>query len=298
MRVFVTGGTGFIGSAIIQDLLTAGHQVLGLARSDASAEALLKAGAEVHRGELADTTCLEDGVRACDGVIHAGYIHDFSNIAASAHIDLRAIETFGDALAGTGKPLAIASGLAHFTPGRVTMEDDAPFPNAAAGHRIPSELATRALSARGVRASVLALPPSVHGAGDHGFVSALIATARAKGVSAFIGDGGNRWPAVHRLDAARLFRRALESGVAGARYHAVHDDGVPTRDIATVIGRRLDVPVVSISVEDAPGHFGWLGGFFGIDCPASSVRTRAELGWTPTQAGLLADLDGASYFGA
>jgi nucleoside-diphosphate-sugar epimerase len=296
MRVFVTGGSGFIGSAIIRDLLGAGHQVLGLARSDASADALLSAGAHVHRGDLSDTDSLAAGASATDGVIHAGFIHDFSNIAASGRTDLRAVEALGDALAGSGKPLVVTSGLAHFTPGCVTMESDAPNTSAGASHRIPSERATLALASRGVRATVLNLPPTVHGTGDRAFVPALIATARAKGVSAYIGEGDNRWPAVHRLDAAMLFRLALEKGAAGTRYHGVQDEGIPTREIAMVIGRRLRLPVVSVAADDVNAHFGWLGAFFGFDCPASSVRTRDQLGWTPVHAGLIADLDSVRYF--
>jgi nucleoside-diphosphate-sugar epimerase len=296
MRVFVTGGTGFIGSAIIQDLLRAGHKVLGLARSDSSAAALRAAGVEVHRGELVDTESLAAGARETDGVIHAGFIHDFANIAASGRTDLRAVEALGDALAGTGKPFVVTSGLAHFAPGRVTTERDAPNTSAGAAHRIPSEVATLALASRGVRATVINLPPTVHGDGDRAFVPALIATARAKGVSAYIGDGNNRWPAVHRLDTARLFRLALENGVAGTRYHGVQDEGVPTREIAAVIGRRLNLPVVSLAADEVSAHFGWLGAFFAFDCPASSAMTREQLGWTPLQAGLIEDLERGSYF--
>jgi nucleoside-diphosphate-sugar epimerase len=296
MRIFVTGATGFIGSAIVTELLDAGHDVLGLARSDAAAEALDAAGIQAHRGSLQDLDSLRRGAAAADGVIHTAFIHDFSNIAASGETDRVAIEAMGDTLAGSGRPLVIASGTALIT-GRVATEADAADPHSAGSHRVASEIATLALASRGVRASVLRLPPTVHGNGDHGFVPALIGIARAKGVSAYVGDGCHRWAAVHRLDAARAFRLALEKGVAGERYHAVADEGVPTRDIAQVIGRHLDIPIRSTSPEEAVGHFGWLGRFFGMDCPASSTETRQRLGWRPRQPGLIPDLDGEHYFG-
>lgn len=294
MRVFVTGATGFIGSAVVQELIRSGHRVVGLARSDASADRLRALGIEFHRGSLSDPAALGAAARSCDGVIHTAFIHDdFSNMAAAGIADLRAIEAFGDALAGSGKPLVVTSGIAHLPSRRTSSEDDVPDPNGPASHRIASEAATLALSSRQVRASLIRLPPSVHGEGDHAFVPALIGVARDQGVSAFIGDGLNRWPAVHRLDAAVLFRLALENGTAGARYHGVADSGIALRDIAAVIGRRLDLPIVSRS----PEHFGWLGGFVGIDCPSSSARTQQQLQWRPRQPGLLADLDSAAYFG-
>jgi nucleoside-diphosphate-sugar epimerase len=296
MKLFVTGATGFIGSAIVHDLLAAGHQVLGLARSDAGAVALAAAGAEVHRGDLGDLDSLARGAAAADGVIHTAFVHDFTKLAAAGATDLAAVEALGAALVGSGRPLVVTSGLAHFVGGRITTEDDAADPAARASHRIASEVATLALAARGVRAQLVRLPPSVHGDGDHGFVPALIAVARATGVSAYVGDGRNRWPAVHRLDAARLFRRAAESGAAGGRYHGCAEEGVPMADIAAVIGRRLGLPVASRSPAEAAGHFGWIGGFAAIDCPASSARTQAELGWRPSGPGLLADLDGPAYF--
>jgi nucleoside-diphosphate-sugar epimerase len=296
MRVFVTGATGFIGSAVVDDLMNAGHQVLALARSDEAAAALARSGAQVHRGELSDPDSLAAAARACDGVIHTAYIHDFANLAASGPIDVAAVEAMGAALAGSGRPLVVTSGLAVLPPGRLATEQDVPEPGSVGKHRIPSEHATLALASRGVRASVIRLPPSVHGDGDHGFVPALIGIARDKGVSAYIGDGMNRWPAVHRLDAASLFRLALEKGVAGAVYHGVADSGVPTRDIAAIIGRRLNLPLVAKAHEEAGAHFGWLGYFFGIDLPGSSTATQQQLGWRPGQPGLIADLDRLNYF--
>jgi nucleoside-diphosphate-sugar epimerase len=296
MRVFVTGATGFIGSAIVQELVRAGHSVLGLARTDAGEDALRRAGVKAHRGDLTDTESLVAGAQKCDGVIHTAFIHDFSNIAAAGTTDRIAIEALGNALQNSGKPLVVASGVAHLKPGEVGTENDAPDPKTSASHRIASEVSTIALAQGGVRSSLLRLPPSVHGDGDHGFVPALIRVAREKGESAYVGDGLNRWPAVHRLDAARVFRLALERGLAGSRYHGVAEEGVPARDIAEVIGRRLQVPVVSKSRAQISEHFGWIGHFFAIDCPASSRQTQQALGWQATQPGLLADLDSPHYF--
>lgn len=296
MRVFVTGATGFIGSAIVQELLGAGHQVLGLARSEEAAQALVAAGAEVHRGALDDFDSLRRGAAASDGVIHTAFVHDFSAYATAGETDRRAVEALGAALAGSDRPFVITSGITVLTPGRLATEEDALDTNAASAPRIPSEETVRALASQGMRASVVRLPPSVHGDGDHAFVPALIGIARSTGVSAYGGDGLNRWPAVHRLDAAHLFRLALEQGTAGARYHGVADEGVPVRDIAAVIGRHLNLPVVAKSPEEAADHFGWLGYFLSIDCPASSALTQQRLGWHPSQPALLADLEQGRYF--
>jgi nucleoside-diphosphate-sugar epimerase len=293
MRVFVTGATGFIGTAVVRELIDAGHQVLGLARSDAGAKALIAAGADVHRGSLEDLGSLRSGAAAADGVIHTAFIHDFNNYAPAAEADRRAIETLGGALAGSDRPLIVTSGtLLVQGQGSLATEEDGSNPN----FPRKSEATALALAARGVRSSVLRLSPSVHGNGDHGFVPRLISIAREKEVSAFIGDGLNRWPAVHRLDAAHLYRLMLEKGSAGARYHGVADEGVPTREIAEAIGRGLNVPVVSKSGEEAADHFGWIARFFSIDGPASSALTQRQLGWRPVQPGLIADLSAAHYF--
>jgi len=298
MRVFVTGATGFIGTAVVQELIGAGHHVIGLARSDAAAKALAAAGAEAHRGALEDADSLRRGAAGADGVVHTAFIHDFSNIAAAGEIDRLAIEALGAALAISERPLVVTSAIGLLAPGRVGTEVDAPDSNSGGAHRIASEGAALSLASRGVRVSVVRLPLSVHGEGDHAFIPALIRFAREKGVSAYLGEGRNRWPAVHRLDAAHLFRLALEKGPAGARFHGVADEGVPTRDIADAIGRRLSVPVVSKSLNQAADHFSWLGRFFALDVPASSTRTQEELGWRPRQPGLLSDIERGHYFEA
>lgn len=295
MRVFVTGATGFVGSAIVSELIDAGHDVLGLARSDEAAAALAAAGAAIHRGSLDDLDSLRRGAAGADGVIHAAFIHDFSHLTAAGESDRIAVEAIGAELAQSGRPLVVTSVIGHLTPGQLGTEENAPYPGSVK-HRSASEEAALALAAQGVRVSVLRLPLSVHGDGDIGFVPGLINIARTTGISGYVGDGANRWPAVHRLDAAHLYRLALESAPAGVRLHAIGDEGVPVRDIAGVIGRRLGVPVVSITPEEAGGHFGWLAHFVALDIPASSIWTQEQLGWKPVHPALLPDLDREQYF--
>jgi len=297
MRVFITGATGFIGTALVRELINAGHQVLGMARSDAGAKALIAAGAEVHRGDLEDLEGLRSGAVMSDGVIHTAFNHDFSKFAANCEMDRRAIETLGAALAGSDRPLLVTSGTGIIAPGRVATEDDVPASSPASYPRV-SEQTAASWAARGVRASVVRLP-QVHDRDKQGLVTYMIAVARQKRVSAFVGDGLNRWPALHLANVASLYRLAFEKGSAGARYHAVDEEGVPLREIAEAIGRGLKVPVVSKSPEEAAEHFGFLGFFVGVDCPASSVQTQQRLGWRPTaQPGLIQDLDHASAFEA
>ncbi|HEY3882274.1 MAG TPA: SDR family oxidoreductase [Trebonia sp.] len=296
MRVFVTGATGWIGSVVVQELLAAGHQVTGLARSDSSAERVKAAGAGVVTGSLQDTGILMAAAAEADGVIHTGYVHDFSptgDPAAAAALDGRVIAAFGEALAGTGKPLVVASGLPHAPAGGICTEAVRSVDPA---HPRESEPAALAVAERGVRASVVRLPPSVHGEGDYWFIPIFIGIARKTGVSAYIGDGANVWPAVHRRDAARLFRIALEQAPAGTLLNAVADEGVPFRQIAEVIGRHLEVPAKSITAGEAVGQFGALAGFAAIDVPASSAITRERFGWQPVEPGLIADLDAGHYF--
>lgn len=297
MRVFVTGATGFVGSAVLPELIAAGHQVVGLARSDANAKALAAMGAKMHRGSLEDVESLRSGAAASDGVIHLGFIHDFSNYAENGRVDKRAIEAMGEALAGTSKPLIVTSGTALVAPGRLATEDvavppDSPMPRV-------SEQAAFAFTDKGVRTMAIRLAPSVHGKTDHGFmagfVSFLISIAQEKGVSAYVGDGANRWTAVHRLDAAKLYRLALEKGKAGSPYHAIDEEGIAVKDIAETIGKKLNLPVVSIAPDKAAEHFGFLSMFLGLDIPASSAKTQVELGWKPTQIGLLADIDAQNF---
>ncbi|RBP12307.1 nucleoside-diphosphate-sugar epimerase [Roseiarcus fermentans] len=295
MRVFVTGASGWVGSAVVADLIAAGHSVLGLARSDANAETIAAAGADVHRGALEDLDSLQRGAAETDGVIHCAFIHDFANMAESCAVDKRAIEAMGDTLAGCGRPLVAASGVALLAPGRVSTEETVRTPDAHALPRV-SEEAALATETLGVKGMAVRLPPTVHGAGDHGFVPILIGIAREKGVAAYVGEGLNRWPATHRLDAARVFRLALEKGVSGKRYHAIAEEGVPFKEIAAVIGKRLGLPVVSVPPEKAAEHFGWFAMFAGVDTPSSSALTREWLEWSPTGPGLIEDLD-QHYFG-
>lgn len=294
MRVFVTGATGFIGTAIVQELINAGHQVLGLARSDASAQKLFEAGAEVHRGDLEDLDSLRAGTTGADGVIHAGFIHDFTRFQEVCEIDKNAIEVIGDVLVGSDRPLIVTSGTALVNPGKLATEDIvAPFnpawPRA-------SEQAAAAVCELGVRAAVVRLSPSVHGDGDkHGFVPTLTRTAREKGFSAYIGDGLNHWNAVHRLDAAHLFRLVLENAQPRACYHAAAEEAITVSAIAEAIGRQLHIPIKSIAPEFAAEHFGWFAHMAAIDCPASSKLTQKRLNWFPTHSTLLSDIDNGIY---
>ena len=291
MRVFITGATGFIGSRIVPELISAGHQVLGLARGDAGATALTAAGAEVQRGDLEDLESLRSGAAASDAVLHVAFRHDWTRFAESCELDRRAIEAIGSVLQGTSRPFIVTSGVG-VAEGRAATEDDPPLSSPA----LPrvSEVTALALMERGVQASVVRLP-QVHDTMKQGLITPLIAIARAKGVSAYVGDGHNRWPAAHVTDVARLYRLALEKFTAGARYHAVAEEGVPLKEIATVIGRGLNVPVVSTSPEQAQEHFGFLGFFAGRDAHISSAQTRAKLGWKPIGPDLLTDLGNMNY---
>lgn len=297
MRIFVTGATGFIGSAVVPELINAGHQVIGLARSDAGAQSLAAAGAEVHRGNLEDPESLRRGAAKSDGVIHTAFDHDFSNFLAICEKDRLAIEALGDALAGSDRPLVITSGtgMGNTVPGQPASEEnfnpDHPNPRKA------SELAGVSVAERGVNVSVVRLP-QVHDTVKQGLITYLIALAREKGVSAYVGEGLNRWPAVHRLDCARLYKLAIEKGKSGARYNAVAEEGVSFREVAEVIGRGLKVPVIVRSPAEAAEHFGWLAMFAGYDMPASSALTQKWLGWKPTGPGLISDLEHMDYFRA
>ncbi|WP_225100123.1 SDR family oxidoreductase [Streptomyces sp. CoH27] len=300
MRIFVTGASGWIGSAVVPELLDAGHQVVGLARSDTSAAALTEAGADVVRGTVDDLDVLREAAAASDGVIHLAFKHDIAfsgDFQGAAEADRRAVDAVGEALAGTDRPFVLASGVAGLAPGRRATERDMPTVDGSPlSVRAATSLAALGLASRGVRSSVVRLSPTCHGEGDNGFMATLIATARAKGVSGYLGDGTNRWPAVHRLDAARLFRLAVEKAPAGAVLHGAAEEGVALSEVAEVIGRHLGVPVTSVAPEAAAEHFGWMGGFVGLDAPVSSTLTRDLLDWQPAHPGLLDDLDKGHYF--
>ena len=296
MKVFVTGATGFVGSAVVEELLANGHEVLGLARSDRSAELLTKLGADVHRGELEAPETLRSGAFAADAVIHTAFLHDFSRFQESCAMDRIAIETLGAAIDNTGKPIIVTAGVAFLEIADQVATENDKAPGLTDQYPRASEIAAKTLSARGIRASVMRLPPSVHGAGDHGFVPILIGMAREKGRSAYIEDGRNLWSAVHRHDAARAFRLAIDLGAMGETFHAVAEEGVPFQKIAQAIATGLDVPCTSIPARDAAEQFTWFTPFAAMDHPASSAQTRERLGWTPTGPELLTDIAEAGYF--
>jgi nucleoside-diphosphate-sugar epimerase len=308
MRIFVTGASGWIGSPVVAELIGSGHEVVGLARSDESAAAIVAAGAQVQRGSLDDLESLRSGASATDGVIHLAFNHELAfsgNFKAAADADRQAIETFAEVLAGSDRPLVIASGTLGLSVGRVATELDGHGSETQVqlaahgeGPRTRHENAefTISLASRGIRSSVVRLPPTNHGDGDHGFIATLVGIARNTGVAGYLGDGSNRWPAVHRLDSAHLFCLAVEHAPAGSTLHAIADEGVPLRAIASVMGRHLNVPVAEIPAEQAAAHFTWLAGFVGIDSPASSAATRELMQWEPTRPGLLDDLDEGHYF--
>lgn len=296
MRIFVTGATGFVGSAVVNELIGAGHEVIGLARSDAAAKSLIAAGAQVQKGDLEDFESLRNGAANVDGVVHTAFNHDFSNFKNSCETDRRVIELFGTVLAGSERPLIVTSAIGILPQGHFATEETLPITGPAAHLRAASEEAAIMTARNGVRVSVIRLAPTVHGEGDHNFIPTLIRLAKEKGVSAYIGEGNNCWPAVHRLDTAHLFRLVLEKGVAGSRYHAVAEEGIPFREIASVIGRQLNIPVVSIVPEEAANHFGWFAHFASMDIPASSQLTREQLAWQVTQPGLIQDMSLPHYF--
>lgn len=293
MRVFVTGANGFVGLAVVEELIAAGHQVLGLTRSDAGADALHETGAEVHRGDLSDLESLKAGAQKCDGAIHTAYNHDWSQVAAAAEMDRRTVETLGAVLAGSGRPLVITSAIGLLSPGRLTTEDDAGDPHSLGAVRIPSEEKALAFASENVRSSIIRLPPVVHDRTKQGLVTRMTALARQTGTSAYVRGGLNHWPAVHRRDAAQLFRLALEKGTPGSRYHAIAEDGIALREIAEAIGRLVSVPAVSKTPEEAASHYGFLAYFVGANFQASSTKTKEALGWNPAGPGLIADLEPA-----
>ena len=294
MRIFVTGASGWIGSAVVPELIDAGHTVVGLARSDDAARTVAASGAEVVRGRLDELDVIRAGAEDSDGVVHLGYIHDFSQMGQAADTDRAVIDTVVDVLAGSDRPLLIASGTLGLSPGRAAIEGDDADPSA--HPRIANAHRVLAAAERGVRSIVVRFAPTVHGAGDHGFIKFLVEIARTRGESGYLGDGANRWPAVHRLDAAHLVRLAIDNAPAGSVLHAVAEEGIPTRTIAEAIGAGLDVPVVSVAPDQATDHFQWMGAFFGVDAPASSVLTRERTGWEPSGPTLLDDLASGSYF--
>jgi len=299
MRIFVTGASGWIGSAVVTELLGSGHQVIGLARSEASAEAVAAAGAEVRRGDIGDLEVLRGAARESDGVVHLAFRHDVAftgDFETAVGSDLAAIEALGDTLAGTDRPLAIASGVAGLKPGTLATERDMGDPSPGPGGRVLNERAALALAQRGVRSMSVRFAPTVHGNGDHGFIAMTVAADRSAGSAAYIDDGANRWAAVHRADAAHLVRLAIEGAPAGSVLHAVGEEGVAIRDVAEAIGRGLDLPVTSITAERADAQFGFLARFLALDMPVSSVLTQELLGWQPTHPGLIEDLDEGHYF--